>query len=491
MATARYWRAIAISTYAAAHLELSAWHLYGAADQRVDSAAALTCTVPTLAGDVSSLQDADVGTSVVFDARSPGFALVWDFGSGSPGSVQSVRFGSADTQGSFLSEFTLQYSEDGISWTWLSTTGRHPWPGPRAMGEVTQVVSGDEHFDKVSLLLQVDGENGSLDFRDKSVPEKPLTVSGDLVVSNAVTFSGLNSIRYGGVGGSVVLNKAEDFDFADLDFTIELWAQVENYRNNTLLGNTGESNANGFLLQFTDVGFLRFYVSSNNSMALDVIGNAYYGLFAKTHVAVSRSGGRVRLFLGGVKCADVPFSGAIPTASGDLNIGGNLNFSGWRFVNGNLGEVRITKGVARYTDSFTPPTDPLPTGSGGGNFDPTPLITRRRTLQYFVVQSSTGESSVETIPANGTFPFMDAEFGGSGRIFGTTKIKGTVSNSPAKSRVVLLRQRDRLLVRQTWSDPDTGAWAFEGLDMRQQYIALAEDAGGNFQAVAAQRLEAV
>lgn len=86
---------------------------------------------------------------------------------------------------------------------------------------------------------------------------------------------------------------------------------------------------------------------------------------------------------------------------------------------------------------------------------------------------------------------MDAEFGGSGRIFGTTKIKGTVSNSPAKSRVVLLRQRDRLLVRQTWSDPDTGAWAFEGLDMRQQYIALAEDAGGNFQAVAAQRLEAV
>ncbi len=491
MATARYWRAIAISTYSADRLELSAWHLYGSAGQRVDSAAALTCTVPALSGDVSSLQDTDVETSVVFDVRSPGFALVWDFGSGSPGSVQSVRFGSAETQVSFLSEFTLQYSEDGISWTWLSTTGRHPWPGPRAMGEVTQVVSGDEHFDKVSLLLQVDGENGSLDFRDKSVPEKPLTVSGDLVVSNGVTFSGLNSIRYGGGGGSVVFSKAEDFDFGDQDFTVELWAQVENYRNNTLLGNAGESNANGFVLLFTDYGFLRFYVSANNSRVLDIKGSTYYGLFTKTHVAVTRAGGRVRLFLGGVMCADVPFAGTIPSSSGDLNIGGNSNFSGWRLVNGNIGEVRVTKGFARYSDSFTPSNDPLPTGSGGGSFEPVPLITRRRTLQYFVVQSSTGESSVETIPANGTFPFMDAEFGGGGRIFGTTKIKGTVSNSPAKSRVVLLRQRDRLLVRQTWSDPDTGAWAFEGLDMRQQYIALAEDAGGNFQAVAAQRLEAI
>lgn len=491
MATARYWRAIAISTYSAAHLELSAWHLYGSAGQRVDSVAALTCTIPALAGDVSSLQDADVGTSVVFDARSPGFALVWDFGSGTPGSVQSVRFGSADTQGAFLSEFTLQYSDDGVSWTWLSTTGRHPWPGLRSMGDITQVVSGDEHFDKVSLLLQVDGGNGTLDFRDKSIPEKPHIVSGDLVVSNAVTFSGLNSIRYGGIGGSVVFAKAEDFDFGNMDFTVEVWAQVENYRTNTLLGNTGESNANGFVLQLTDYGFLRFYVVSNNSTILDVTGNTYYGLFTKTHAAVSRSGGRIRLFLAGVKCADVPFAGTIPTASGDLNVGANPNFPGWRLVNGNIGELRITKGFSRYSDSFTPTADPLPTGSGGGSFEQIPLITRKRALQYFYVPPSSSDLGVETIPLHNNFTFRDTEFGGSGRIFGLTKIKGIGSNSPTKSRVVLLRQRDKLPVRQTWSDPATGAWEFGGLDMREQYVALAEDAAGNFQAVAAQRLEAL
>jgi hypothetical protein len=82
----------------------------------------------------------------------------------------------------------------------------------------------------------------------------------------------------------------------------------------------------------------------------------------------------------------------------------------------------------------------------------------------------------------------DAEFGGTGRIFGTTKTKASPSNLPTKARVVLLHQRSKVLVRATWSDPDTGSFAFDGLDVRQEFIALAEDAAGNFRAVAAQRL---
>ena len=54
--------------------------------------------------------------------------------------------------------------------------------------------------------------------------------------------------------------------------------------------------------------------------------------------------------------------------------------------------------------------------------------------------------------------------------------------------MVLLHQRSKLLVRETWSDPDTGDYSFDGLDVRQEFLALAEDAAGNFRAVAAQRL---
>jgi hypothetical protein len=82
----------------------------------------------------------------------------------------------------------------------------------------------------------------------------------------------------------------------------------------------------------------------------------------------------------------------------------------------------------------------------------------------------------------------DVEFGGPGTIYGTTKTKGTPSNLPTKARVVLLHQRSKQPVRETWSDPVTGAFAFAGIDTNQQFLTLAEDAAGNFRPVAASRL---
>lgn len=81
----------------------------------------------------------------------------------------------------------------------------------------------------------------------------------------------------------------------------------------------------------------------------------------------------------------------------------------------------------------------------------------------------------------------DTEFGGPGIIYGTTKTKG-LPNAPTKARVVLLHQRSKQPVRETWSDPITGAFAFTGIDINQQFLTLAEDAAGSFRPVAASRL---
>ncbi|MVT28114.1 hypothetical protein GO496_10915 [Acidovorax citrulli] len=81
----------------------------------------------------------------------------------------------------------------------------------------------------------------------------------------------------------------------------------------------------------------------------------------------------------------------------------------------------------------------------------------------------------------------DVQFGGAGRIWGTTKTKGT-PNVPTKARVVLLHQRSKVVARETWSMPATGAFEFAGIDTRQQFLVLAEDVQGNFRPVAASRL---
>ena len=81
----------------------------------------------------------------------------------------------------------------------------------------------------------------------------------------------------------------------------------------------------------------------------------------------------------------------------------------------------------------------------------------------------------------------DVEVGGTGTIYGTTKTKGT-PNQPTMARVVLLHQRSKLPVRETWSDPVTGYYEFRGINPAYDYIVLAEDVAGNFRPVAANRL---
>ncbi|SFF14726.1 hypothetical protein [Paracidovorax wautersii] len=84
---------------------------------------------------------------------------------------------------------------------------------------------------------------------------------------------------------------------------------------------------------------------------------------------------------------------------------------------------------------------------------------------------------------------LDAEFGGAGRVWGTTAIKGS-PDVPVRARVLLLRQRDKLVAREVWSDPVTGAFEFRGIDPSQAWLTLAEDASGNFRPVAASNLTA-
>ena len=98
--------------------------------------------------------------------------------------------------------------------------------------------------------------------------------------------------------------------------------------------------------------------------------------------------------------------------------------------------------------------------------------------------------SVHEFPSGlGVDSARDIEFGGSGLIWGTTKTEVSPDvNVPTKARVVLLHQRSNLPVRTTWSNATTGVFEFAGIDTTQQFIALAEDALGNYRPVAANKV---
>lgn len=84
--------------------------------------------------------------------------------------------------------------------------------------------------------------------------------------------------------------------------------------------------------------------------------------------------------------------------------------------------------------------------------------------------------------------FADAYNGGLGIVSGTVKEKGTPANTPLRSRVVLIDERSRITIRETWSDALTGNYEFKGVKQGVPYTVLSYDHMHNYRAVAADNL---
>jgi len=111
---------------------------------------------------------------------------------------------------------------------------------------------------------------------------------------------------------------------------------------------------------------IEFWLTPGSSVTI----NATSAITASTwqHLALCRASGTLRLFINGTSVASVSNSTSLTGQQiwiGDNN-GGDYFFNGYiddlridYFFNGYIDDLRITKGYARYTSNFTPPTAAL------------------------------------------------------------------------------------------------------------------------------------
>ena len=78
----------------------------------------------------------------------------------------------------------------------------------------------------------------------------------------------------------------------------------------------------------------------------------------------------------------------------------------------------------------------------------------------------------------------DCQFGGNGRIAGTVKEKGA-PDTPLQRRVQLYDESSKIMTREVWSDPTTGAYLFENIDPKLTYSIISYDYTGMYRAVIA------
>lgn len=218
------------------------------------------------------------------------------------------------------------------------------------------VTAGDPYWNNVVLAMHMD-DVGLTDAKGHAV-----TLNGNVARSAAQSKFGGYSAYFDGAGDFLYpVNSGPDFAFGTGDFTVEMWVYLPSLGVARVLYDGRPTSTNG--------PYVLTYVSETNTIGFlvrsvtRITGTTALAAMTWYHVALCRSGTSTKLFLNGVQ------EGATYSDGNNYLGAANRPFIGIDGYNssssamlGYIDDLRITKGVARYTANFTPPAAAFPHG---------------------------------------------------------------------------------------------------------------------------------
>ena len=216
----------------------------------------------------------------------------------------------------------------------------------------------DPQYGSVSLLLHGNGTNGSTTITDNSPSPKTVTAFGDAKISTAQSKFGGSSIAFDGTGDYLNVPASSEFNFDSTNFTIETWLYFSAIgAAKVIAGNwSGSALSSTFGFQQESDGRITG-IAYTGSTVLQVFTSSSATINQWNHIAFVRNSGSLCMYLNGVGGTNVSIASAVNNGTGPVQIGRE---SASYYFNGYIDDLRITKGVARYTANFTPPAAPFP-----------------------------------------------------------------------------------------------------------------------------------
>lgn len=219
-------------------------------------------------------------------------------------------------------------------------------------------MAGDAYFSSVTALISLDGAgDGATSFTDQF--GNTITCTNGTHISTSNTHFGKPTIALTGAGnGRVQLSPANALDLSGVsNSTVEFWFYpTSSVSTGTAIINsaTNTGGTGGFFLILNSSNQLALYFREYYAIAY---GAACVNINDWNHIAVSFVGTTAYLGCNGT----IVGSGTV--SSGATGLGGSDYAALVGTVyndqtpSGYLGQARITKGVARYTASYTVPTE--------------------------------------------------------------------------------------------------------------------------------------
>lgn len=217
----------------------------------------------------------------------------------------------------------------------------------------------DRYWTSVSYLVHLD--------TSMLTEEKGHTMQayGGATLSNTLAKYGTKSLYLDGVNSFLNSQASNHFNMGTRDFTVEL-----SFSPKTKIKNWPAIITNG-LWSPGNWGIWHNHPSAPNKVMFGTYNG--WGLISTstiasdsnlwTHVAICRNGTTLRMFINGVQEASATVSGYLDGANDRaeiITLGSNTYGANDNCFKGYIDEVRITKGVGRYTSNFKVPTRTYP-----------------------------------------------------------------------------------------------------------------------------------
>ena len=230
------------------------------------------------------------------------------------------------------------------------------------------------------LYIKGNGNNGVTTFIDSETSPKTVTTVGDTKIkytedyrscifmdetgkfpypvgSAKVDFFAIGS-GVGSFGTSNATNistpDSDDFNMT-ADHTLEGYFRITDTSKGAIIAVQGQDATNGWWFGYQNTApHYRYYVGNSSLFDLTVswtpLANTWY------HFAATRYGNVWNIWANGSSIVTSTTSVTVPNLTGNFCVGADTTTFG-NYTQGFLDNIRISKGVARYTATFNPPED--------------------------------------------------------------------------------------------------------------------------------------
>jgi hypothetical protein len=185
-----------------------------------------------------------------------------------------------------------------------------------------------------------------------------LETVGNAQISTAQSKWGGSSMAFDGTGDYLACSSGSAnplFNMGTGDYTVEFWMYSGTPSSQQVIFDmrNSDTSGQGIAINYTTSRTLTLYMLGVRITSSAISANTW------THVAIARASGTYTMYVGGSSAGTWANSDTVAPPANRPYVGsdavGSQNFNGY------MQDLRITKGYARYTTNFTPPTAAFPT----------------------------------------------------------------------------------------------------------------------------------